>query len=115
MLLAGFTWWQTRAASPLLPLRILADRTRGGARLAIFISGIGLFGAFLFLNYYLQVALHYSPLMTGLAFLPMVATLVVAGGIAATQLYPRFDAKLPVTAGMLIAAAAMAWMAGIGP
>ncbi|MEU2874814.1 MULTISPECIES: hypothetical protein [unclassified Streptomyces] len=54
------------------------------------------------------MTLRYSPLTTGLAFLPTVATLVVAGGIAATQLYPRFDAKLPVTTGMLIAAAAMA-------
>jgi EmrB/QacA subfamily drug resistance transporter len=115
VLLAAFAWWQTRAPHPLLPLRVIGDRTRGGSNLAIFIGGIGLFGAFLFLNYYLQGILRYSPAMTGLAFLPMVATLVLAGGICTTQLYPRIGAKIPVTAGMLIAAGAMAWLARIGP
>jgi EmrB/QacA subfamily drug resistance transporter len=115
VLLAAFAWWQTRAPHPLLPLRVILDRTRGGSNLAIFIGGIGLFGAFLFLNYYMQGILRYSPVMTGLAFLPMVATLVIAGGACTTQLYPRIGAKIPVTAGMLIAAGAMAWLARISP
>ncbi|GAA5167997.1 hypothetical protein GCM10023214_43130 [Amycolatopsis dongchuanensis] len=83
--------------------------------LAIFIGGIGLFGEFLFLNYYMQQSLRYSPAMTGVAFLPMVATLVIAGGACTTQLYPRFGARFPVAAGMLIAAGAMAWLTRIGP
>jgi EmrB/QacA subfamily drug resistance transporter len=115
VLLGIFAWWQTRTKHPLLPLRVILDRTRGGSNLAIFIGGIGLFGAFLFLNYYMQEILRYSPVMTGVAFLPMVATLVIAGGVCTTQLYPRFGAKIPVTAGMLIAAGAMAWLTGIGP
>jgi EmrB/QacA subfamily drug resistance transporter len=115
VLLAAFAWWQTRASHPLLPLRVILDRTRGGSNLAIFIGGIGLFGAFLFLNYYLQGILRYSPVMTGLAFLPMVATLVIAGGVCTTQLYPRIGARLPVAAGMLIAAGAMIWLTRIGP
>ncbi|ACU69364.1 drug resistance transporter, EmrB/QacA subfamily [Catenulispora acidiphila DSM 44928] len=115
VLLGVFAWWQRQAANPLLPLRIVLDRTRGGSILAIFLGSIGLFGAFLFLNFYLQGVLHYSPLMTGVAFLPMVVTLVIAGGICTTQLYPRFGAKLPVTAGMLIAAAAMVLLTDIGP
>jgi hypothetical protein len=114
LLLAAFAWWQTRAVHPLLPLRVILDRTRGGASLAIFIGGIGLFGAFLFLNYYMQEILRYSPISTGLAFLPMVATLVIAGGVCTTQLYPRFGAKPVVFAGMLIASVAMAWLTGIG-
>jgi hypothetical protein len=61
------------------------------------------------------VLLSGSPVMTGVAFLPMVATLVIAGGVCTTQLYPRFGAKIPVTAGMLIAAGAMAWLTRIGP
>jgi MFS family permease len=93
VLLAAFAWWQTRVPHPLLPLRLILDRTRGGSNLAIFTGGIGLFGAFLFLNYYLQGILRYSPVMTGLAFLPMVATLVIAGGICTTQLYPRIGAR----------------------
>jgi EmrB/QacA subfamily drug resistance transporter len=114
-LLGAFARWQTRAAHPLLPLRVILDRTRGGANLAIFVGGIGLFGAFLFLNYYMQEILRYSPLMTGLAFLPMVAALVIAGGVSTTRLYPRLGAKIPVTAGMLIAATAMVWLTRIGP
>ncbi|SDX30610.1 drug resistance transporter, EmrB/QacA subfamily [Amycolatopsis xylanica] len=112
--LAVFGWWQTHAAHPLLPSRVILDRTRGGANLAIFLGGAGLFGAFLFLNYYLQEILGYSPIMTGLAFLPMVATLVLAGGVCTTQLYPRLGARIPVVAGMLIAAGGMAWLTGIG-
>jgi EmrB/QacA subfamily drug resistance transporter len=115
LLLAVFCWWQTRTGHPLLPPRVLLDRTRGGAHLAIFVGGIGLFGAFLFLNSYMQGILGYSPVMTGVAFLPMVATLVIAGGLSTTQLYPRFGAKLPVPAGMLIAAAGLVWLTGIGP
>jgi EmrB/QacA subfamily drug resistance transporter len=115
ILLVAFVWWQTKANQPLLPLRILIDRNRGGANLAIFIGGIGLFGTFLFLNYYLQTVLHYTPLLTGLAFLPMVAALILAGGFCTAQLYPRFGPKVPITAGMLVAALGMAWMTGIGP
>jgi MFS family permease len=115
LLLAAFAWWQTRARHPLLPLRVILDRTRGGSDLAIFTGGIGLFGAFLFLNYYMQGILRYSPVMTGLTFLPMVATLVIAGGICTTQLCPRIGAKVPVAAGMVIAAGALAWLARIGP
>lgn len=115
VLLTAFVWWQTRTTHPLLPLRVILDRTRGGANLAIFVGGVGLFGAFLFLNYYLQGTLHYSPVATGLAFLPMVGTLVIAGGLCTTQLYPRLGARIPIAAGMLIAAVGMAWLTGIGP
>ncbi|MFD2415778.1 MFS transporter [Amycolatopsis pigmentata] len=114
LLLAMFAWWQTRAAHPVLPPRVIADRTRGGSHLAIFIGGVGLFGAFLFLNYYLQEILRYSPVMTGLAFLPMVGTLVITGGMCTTRLYPRVGAKIPVFAGMVAAAGGMAWLTGIG-
>ncbi|MEU0049010.1 hypothetical protein [Streptomyces sp. NPDC006309] len=72
-----------------------------------------MFGAFLFLDSCLQGTLRHSPITTGLAFLPMVATLVMAGGVCTTQLYPRLGGKAPVSAGMLIAAA-MAWLTGIG-
>ncbi len=98
LLIAIFMWWQTRARHPLLPPpEVIRDRTRGGgANLAIFIGSIGLFGTFLFLNYYLQETLHYSPIATGLAFLPMVVAVAVTGGVCTTQLYPpRFGARPP--------------------
>ena len=113
-LLAAFTQWQARAKHPLLPLRVILDRNRGGSYLAMFLTGIGMFGVFLFLNYYLQEILRYSPVMTGVAFLPMVAVLMLSATICTTQLYPRIGAKILVFAGMAVGAAGMAWLTGIG-
>src|SRR6266700_4322745 len=73
----AFAAWQGRAAHPLLPPRVVLDRNRGGAYLSIFIGTAGLFGTFLFLTYYLQQTLGYSPLVTGVAFLPISGGLVV--------------------------------------
>ena len=61
VLLVIFAWWQTRAAHPLLPPRVVLDHNRGGAYLAVLIAGAGMFGIFLFLTYYLQTILDYSP------------------------------------------------------
>ncbi|NUP52984.1 MAG: MFS transporter [Catenulispora sp.] len=112
-LLVLFTWWQTRASHPLLPLRVVLERNRGGSFLAMFITGAGMFGVFLFLNYYLQQILRYSPVMTGVAFLPMVAALMVTASLSTTKLYPRFGARPLVFLGMLVAAGGMAWLTGI--
>jgi EmrB/QacA subfamily drug resistance transporter len=113
LLIAIFTWWQTRTKHPLLPLRVILERNRGGSYLAMFLTGIGMFGVFLFLNYYLQEILRYSPVMTGVAFLPMVAALMVTATISTTQLYPRIGAKILVFVGMLMAGGGMAWLTGI--
>jgi EmrB/QacA subfamily drug resistance transporter len=113
-LLAAFTWWQTRAANPLLPLRVLLDRNRGASLAAVFISGAGMFGVFLFLTYYLQQILHYTPVKTGLAFLPMVGALMVAATSATSLLIPRIGPKAIVPAGMGLAAAGMVWLTGLG-
>jgi hypothetical protein len=59
---------QRRVANPLLPLRVVTDRNRGGAFLAIGTAGAGIFGVFLFLTFYLQSTKGLSPLETGLAF-----------------------------------------------
>ena len=113
VLIAAFVGWQIRATHPLLPLRVILERNRGGSYLAMFLTGIGMFGVFLFLNYYLQEILKYSPVMTGVAFLPMVAALMVTATISTTQLYPRFGAKILVFVGMLMAGGGMAWLTGI--
>src|SRR6185369_2640657 len=76
VLLAAFVLVERRVPHPLLPLRIVLNRFRGGSYLAIGLSAIGLFGVFLFLTYYLQLILRYSPVATGLAFLPMIAALI---------------------------------------
>jgi EmrB/QacA subfamily drug resistance transporter len=114
-LLATFAWWQTRAPEPLLPPRVVLDRNRGGAYLSILIAGCGMFGIFLFLTYYLQTTLRYSPVITGVAFLPMVACIMVCANVSNIILLPRFGPKPIVPAGMLLAAGAMVWLTGIGP
>ena len=113
-LLAAFAVWQWRAASPLLPPRVVLDRNRGGAYLAVLIVGAGMFGIFLFLTYYLQQSLGYSPVITGVAFLPMIAMVVVSANLSNAVLMPRFGPKPLVTIGMLLAAAALVWLTRIG-
>lgn len=107
VLLAGFVWWQSRAEHPLLPLRVIADRTRAGSYLVVFVAGIGMFGIFLFLTYYLQQNLGFSPIRTGLAFLPMIGMLVVTATTATGVLLPRFGPRWLMASGMLIAACGM--------
>ncbi|MET7657170.1 MFS transporter [Streptomyces sp. NPDC005486] len=113
-LLTAFAWWQTRAAHPLLPLRILLDRNRAASFFAVLISGAGMFGVFLFLTYYLQLNLGFSPTKTGVAFLPMVGALMVAAQIGTTALVPRLGPKAVIPLGFAVAAVGMAWLTGIG-
>ncbi|MBY6540489.1 MFS transporter [Rhodococcus sp. BP-349] len=113
VLLGVFVYLQTRATHPLLPLRIVLDRTRGGAYLAVFVIGAGMFAVFLFLTYYLQSTLGYTPITTGFAFLPMIATLVVTATVATSVILPRFGPRVLMSAGMLIASAGMALLAQI--
>jgi EmrB/QacA subfamily drug resistance transporter len=113
-LLAAFASWQARAASPLLPPRVVLDRNRGGAYLAVLIAGAGMSGIFLFLTYYLQQTLGYSPVVSGVAFLPMIAMVVVSANLSNVVLLPRLGPKPLVTAGMLLAAGSLVWLTGIG-
>src|SRR5262250_1562456 len=113
-LLAAFAAWQARAANPLLPPRVVLDRNRGAAYLAVLITGAGMFGIFLFLTYYLQQTLHYSPVVSGAAFLPMIAMVVVSANLANVVLLPRLGPKPLVPAGMLLAAASLVWLTRIG-
>lgn len=108
--LAAFVLWQTRAGHPLLPLHIVRDRNRGAAYLSVMIAGAGMFGIFLFVTYYLQLTLGYSPIQTGLAFLPMIAMLVLAAQLGTNIFVPKFGPKLLVPIGMTIAASGMVWL-----
>ena len=113
-LLAGFAVVERRARNPLLPLRIVLDRKRGGAFAAMFLSAIGTFGILLFLTYYLESTLGYSPVRAGLAFLPMAATMVGVGGAGNAVLIGRIGPQRMVPAGLLIAGVGMAMLTRIG-
>jgi len=116
VLLAVFVLVERRVQHPLLPLRIVLNRFRGGAYLAIGLSAIGVFGMFLFLTYYLQLTLAYSPVASGLAFLPMVAAIVVASTTSSGVLMPRLGPRPLVPAGMLLAAGGLSILAAqLGP
>lgn len=113
VLLAVFVLIERRVAHPLLPLGVLLDRDRGAAYLAVGISGIGSFAVFLFLTYYLAQNLSFSPIQTGVAFLPMVALLVV-GAIVSGALMPKVGPRPLVALGGLVAAVGMALLTSIG-
>ena len=114
-LLAVFVLWETRAASPLLPLRVVLDRNRGGAYATVTFGIAGMFGAFLILTYYLQVVLHYTPLQAGLAFLPItIASQAGSWGIA-SRLMPRVPPRALMAPGALVAGAGMALLSQLSP
>jgi EmrB/QacA subfamily drug resistance transporter len=115
VLLAAFVFVQSRVASPLLPLRILTDRNRAGAFVTIVLAVLAMFGTFLALTYLLQTVDGYSPLKTGVAFLP----LLLVNGLTATQLSSRLMAHLRtrilVVPGLLIAAVGVALLTRLTP
>jgi EmrB/QacA subfamily drug resistance transporter len=113
-LLAGFTWRQARAAQPLLPLRIVLNRNRSGAYLTMLIAASGMFGIFLFLTYYLQQTLHFSPVITGVAFLPMIGCMVVCTNVSNIVLMPRVGPRPLIIFGMLVSAGGLALLTRIG-
>src|SRR5215469_9630178 len=114
ILLVLFGWWQARASDPLLPPRVVADRNRGGAYVTMLIASAGMFGIFLFLTYYLQQTLDFSPVLTGVAFLPMVGALMGTSVTSNIVLMPRTGPRPLAPAGMLLAAAGLAWLTRIG-
>jgi EmrB/QacA subfamily drug resistance transporter len=106
VLLAGFVLWERRTANPLLPLRIVLDRNRGGAYLVFLLVGAGLFAMFLFLTYYFQINLGYSPLKSGFAFLPFSGGIIVSAGVV-SQLLPRVGPRPLLYPGLAMAVLGM--------
>jgi len=107
VLLATFVWWQTRAPDPLLPLHILRDRDRAGCFLTMGLAVIGMFGMFLFMTYYLQVILGYSPVRAGLAFLPLTVAIIVGSTQISARLLHHVPPRALMVPGMLLSAVAM--------
>jgi predicted MFS family arabinose efflux permease len=111
--MAGFVAIERRVANPLLPLQVVRNRNRGGAFLAIGTVSVAAFATFLFLTYYLQQNLAFSPIETGLAFLPMVAMVMVSATTSATRLLPRVGPRPLVPSGLALAAAGLVYLTGI--
>jgi EmrB/QacA subfamily drug resistance transporter len=107
-LLGTFVLTQARVTTPLLPLRILADRNRAGSYLGIGLSVVAMYGLFLLLTYDFQVALGYSPVRAGLAFLPLSAAVLISSTLISRILLPRVQPRLLMAPGLLIGAIGMA-------
>ncbi|MFE7109232.1 MFS transporter [Streptomyces sp. NPDC057575] len=107
VLLLSFVLTEARVKSPLLPLRVLLDRNRGGVYLSLGLAIIAMFGLFLFLTYYLQVVKGYSPIRTGFAFLPMIAGMITGSTQIGARLMIRVPARKLMGPGFLTAAVGM--------
>ncbi|WP_329591567.1 MFS transporter [Streptomyces sp. NBC_01005] len=107
VLLLSFVLTESKVKSPLLPLRVLLDRNRGGVYLSLGLAVIAMFGLFLFLTYYLQVVKGYSPIRTGFAFLPMIAGMITGSTQIGARLMTRVPARKLMGPGFLAAAIGM--------
>ncbi|MFJ9907129.1 DHA2 family efflux MFS transporter permease subunit [Streptomyces sp. NPDC101152] len=114
VLLALFGLWQTRARVPLLPMSVVKDRQRVGAFLTVLLTTIGMFGVFLFLTYYMQGVLGYSPVKTGVAYLPITVGMITGSTQVAARLLNRVPPRALLVPGLLLAAGALAIIAQVG-
>ena len=110
LLLAAFVVAERWGSHPLLPLHVILDRTRGGSYVAVGLSGIAVFGIFLFLTYYLQEVKGYSPVTSGLAFLPMIGCILLSSNVSSIVTLPRLGPRVLITTGMLLGAGAMTYL-----
>ncbi|MFI9587868.1 MFS transporter [Streptomyces sp. NPDC052236] len=107
VLLAAFVATEAKVKSPLLPLRVLTERNRGGIYLSLGLAIISMFGLFLFLTIYLQVVREYSPVATGFAFMPMIVGMIAGSTQIGTRLMTRVAPRLLMAPGFLVAALGM--------
>jgi EmrB/QacA subfamily drug resistance transporter len=110
VLLAAFAFAESRVSHPLLPLRVIVDRARGGSYISVGLTGIAVFGVFLFLTYYLQQVKGYSPVTSGLAFLPMIACILLASNTSSILLLPRVGPRNLIVTGMVLGGASMGYL-----
>lgn len=108
VLLIGFVALQRVDRHPLIPLHVLADRNRGAAYLTLLLGQAGVFALFLFLTYYFQSVLGYSPIKTGVAFLPMMVTVALVATLTQGVLVHHLTMRVIAAAGLLISGAGAA-------
>jgi EmrB/QacA subfamily drug resistance transporter len=113
VLLSAFVVIEMRVAHPLLPLKVILERNRGGSFLASLFVGMALLGTFLFLTYFLQGILGYSALRTGFAFLPFSAGIII-GATLASRMLPRTGPKMLMVAGLSLAILGLLWFTRLG-
>ena len=105
---------EQRAAAPLVPFSIFRMRTLTGANVVGMLIGASLFSMFFFISLYMQNVLGYSAIKTGLSYLPLAVTIILAAGVA-SQLVTRVGFKPVLAVGMALIAAGLAWFGQISP
>ena len=113
LLVVAFVVVELRVRNPLLPMRLILDRNRGGAYLTSTLVGAGLIGAFFFLSLYFQQVLQYTPIKAGFASLPTTLGVLISAG-AASGLVPRIGPKPLMVLGGLLAAGGLYLMSYVG-
>ncbi|MGW6979725.1 MFS transporter [Streptomyces sp. NPDC054932] len=113
VLLGTFVLVESKVSAPLLPLRVVTERNRGGIYLSLGLAVIGMFGLFLFLTYYLQVVKGYTPVLTGFAFLPMIVGMVIGSTQIGSRLMTRLPPRLLMGPGFLTSALGIALLTQI--
>jgi EmrB/QacA subfamily drug resistance transporter len=114
VLLAAFVFIELRASSPITPLRLFADRSRSASYLARLLLVAGMMGMFFFLTQFLQGVLGYSPLKTGLAFLPLTVMVFTASQVSARVLTTRYSTRTLVVGGITVSTFALLWISQLG-
>ena len=112
VLLVSFVIIESRSKHALMPLRIFRNRDRSAANLIMLCVGTAMFGMFFFLTMFVQIVWGYSALKTGVAYLPMVGTIMLMAGVS-SQLVARIGARPLLIAGSAIAAVGMFWLSRI--
>lgn len=112
LLLVSFVVFESRAKNPLLPLRVVLDRVRGGSLLSQFFTASGLFGMFLFLTYYFQDVHGYSPIKAGFAFLPFSLGIIISA-TAASNLLPKVGPRPLGVVGSVMSAGGLFYLSFI--
>src|SRR3984893_9128908 len=109
VLLSGFFWWENRAKDPMLPMRVILDRNRGGSSLVMIIAGAGIYSMAYFVTFFVQQVMHFDPIKTGLSFLPL-SIIIVTASQAMTKLLPRYGPRpLVATGTALLATGLLFW------
>ncbi|SDO32564.1 drug resistance transporter, EmrB/QacA subfamily [Nakamurella panacisegetis] len=110
VLLAAFIAVELRASSPIVPLRLFANRDRATSYVARLLLVAGMMGMFFFLTQFLQDVLHYSAVVTGVAFLPLTVVLFAASQISARVLTGRVPAKTVMAGGLTLSTIGLLWL-----
>ncbi|TKK91398.1 MFS transporter [Herbidospora galbida] len=114
-LLVAFAFIQRGARSAMLPSGVLTDRGRLGANLVMLLMGAGQLATFYFLTLYMQTIKQYSPMITGLAYLPFAIGIGIGSGVIGPRLQARTSTRIVLATGMAVAAAAMGWFSLLTP